>query len=343
LEGGLVYVATQGGAFYALDANTGQERWQVDIDGEIGSSLVISRGVLYAGASFFGTGDRQGGIIALDAQDGHELWRYTTAGETATSPVLAGSRLIFGSDNDKVYAVDTRVAEEIWTYDAGAPLDVAPVTADGVVYTGDATGNLHALDAANGKLLWKLDAGKRERVLPLIYTTLTSAYAGGNKVYFANVLDGPVYAVDAATGNERWRFATTGLMTPVPTSQASERDASIVTSPPAVSGNTLYVGVSFGPLGIPVPDRIGYLYALDASTGTERWKVQTETQVVGRPIVQGDTVYYAANAGIIHAADTSTGRDRWRFEADGPVNASLLLSEGTLYFGTFGGVFYALR
>lgn len=326
-----------------MEALTGQERWQATIEGAISGSFVISRSVLYAGATFLDTGVRQGGVIAFDTRDGHELWRYTIGGETATSPVLVDRLLIFGSDDDKVYAVDTSVAEDLWTYDAGAPLDPPPIAADGTVYIGDATGTFHALNAADGELLWKLKAGERERILPLTYTTLTSAYAVGDTVYFANVLEGPVYAVDTDTGNERWRFATTSLMTPVPTAEPGERDASIVSSPPTVAGDTVYVGISFGPLGIPVPDRIGYLYALDAATGRERWKVQVETQVVGRPIVQGNTIYYAANAGIIHAADTSTGADRWRFEADSPVNAPLLLSEDTLYFGTLGGTFYALR
>ena len=340
---GVLYIATQEGAFYALDAATGDEKWQADVDGTISGSIILSRNTLYASGSFSGGGTRQGGVIALDAQDGSELWRYTGLGEAATPPLLADSLLIFGSDDDKVYAVDTAIAEERWTYDAGAPLDTAPVSAGGTIYIGDATGTFQAINAANGTLKWKLDAGRRERILPLAYTTLTSGNAENDVVYFSNVLDGPVYAVDAATGNERWRFAITGLMTPVPSPQPSERNATLVTSPPAVSGDSLYVGLSFGLLGLPAPDRIGYLYALDAATGKERWKVVAETQITGRPIIQGSAIYYAANAGIVHAADVATGRDLWHFEAEGPINAPLLLSDNTLYFGTFGGVLYALQ
>lgn len=339
----LVYIATQGGNLYALDKDTGSERWQIQLTAQIAGGPIISGSILYAGGLLSGESDSGVGVLALNALDGHELWRYTVSGSSMTAPLLYGNFLIFGSDNDTVYAVDTRVAEETWTYSAGAPLDTSPVIANNAVYIADATGTFHAISASTGDPLWKLDVGKRDRILPITYTTLTAAYAGSGTIYLGNVLEGPLYALDAATGTERWRFTTTTLVTPVPTFQAGERSASLITSPPIASADSVYVGISFGPLGIPVPDRAGYIYSIDVTTGRERWHVQAETQVTGRPWVEGNTVYYASNSGILHAADTATGRERWNFVADGPINAPLLLSDNTLYIGTFGGAFYALR
>ena len=75
-----------------------------------------------------------------------------------------------------------------------------------------------------------------------------------------------LYAVDARTGEERWRSDSTGFFR----------------SSPAVVNGTVYVGNE---------DR--HLYAFDAESGTVRWRYETSGSVRSAPVVTDSTVYMA--------------------------------------------------
>jgi outer membrane protein assembly factor BamB len=72
--------------------------------------------------------------------------------------------------------------------------------------------------------------------------------------------DGNVYAIDAARGIERWRFATRGR----------------VSAQPLAVGEMVYVG-----------SLDGRVYALDAATGNERWRVGIANVGYGPVLNQG--------------------------------------------------------
>jgi outer membrane protein assembly factor BamB len=82
-----------------------------------------------------------------------------------------------------------------------------------------------------------------------------------------------VYALDAASGKLKWRFAT----------------ADVVHSSPAISDGTLYIG-----------SWDTYLYALDAATGKELWRFKTgddaeihnHVGIQASPAVADGTVYF---------------------------------------------------
>jgi len=67
-------------------------------------------------------------------------------------------------------------------------------------------------------------------------------------IYFGSY-DDHVYALDAGTGEEKWRYGTD----------------SWVYSSPAVTDGIVYVG-----------SNDGYMYAFDAETGDVKWKYKTE-------------------------------------------------------------------
>ena len=78
-----------------------------------------------------------------------------------------------------------------------------------------------------------------------------------------------IYAVSAATDGERWH-----LLPEEPTSYRTI----------LVASGVVYVG---GRTDFP----LGYLFALDASTGTERWRIEDGYTVA--PVGGGGTVYVA--------------------------------------------------
>lgn len=133
---------------------------------------------------------------------------------------------------------------------------------------------------------------------------------------FAGSQDSSYYAIDLATGRERWRLRT-----------ATRGNSSA----PAIAGGIAYLGAGDGAV-----------YALDARTGAERWRFATGGRVISRPLVADDAVYAGSDDGHVYALDRATGRERWRFRTGGRVVSSPAVADGVVYVGSFDGHLYAL-
>jgi outer membrane protein assembly factor BamB len=83
-------------------------------------------------------------------------------------------------------------------------------------------------------------------------------------------------------------------------------------SAPAVVGDTIFVTSWMDPIG--VSDDQGSVIAIDASAGSERWRLPTEHPASTTPAVAGGIVYAGDIGGIVYALDASTGAERWRKE-----------------------------
>ena len=127
--------------------------------------------------------------------------------------------------------------------------------------------------------------------------------------------DNHVYSLHAATGEERWRFETRGW----------------VESSPAVVEGVVYVG-----------SNDSYVYALDAATGEERWRFQTGGWVDSSPAVVDDVVYIGSEDNYVYALHAATGEERWRFQTRGWVDSSPAVVDGIVYVGSNDSYVYAL-
>jgi outer membrane protein assembly factor BamB len=138
--------------------------------------------------------------------------------------------------------------------------------------------------------------------------TLGSGLAiAGGAVYFTtlDIAGGralTVHALDAATGEQRWRVQPT-TSTPI--------------GNPAVAGDLVYVAGEDG------------VYALDAVTGQERWRTETSGGG-GNPVVVGGVVYVDSFFGV-HALDAVTGEERWRSAISDEVPAIPAVAGGVVY------------
>ncbi|MCY4517174.1 MAG: PQQ-binding-like beta-propeller repeat protein [Acidimicrobiaceae bacterium] len=126
---------------------------------------------------------------------------------------------------------------------------------------------------------------------------LTNPIASGGQLYVAtsgiDILgNGHVFALDAATGEELWRYQTLNDY-----GFAEDAAAAVL-----IEGD-LYV----------VPQSDGYLYRLDSTTGELLWR----TPHVGRgsqPAMSGGFVYTKpSSGGPVHALHTDTGEVAWTY------------------------------
>ena len=107
-------------------------------------------------------------------------------------------------------------------------------------------------------------------------------------IYFGD-LSGSLFALDAATGNEKWKF------TP------SEIEKPAISGTPAILGDALYY-VTEG----------GSLFALDWSNGSQKWSKQFEASFYPGPIVVDDTLLLApvGKDALVIALDAN-GNQKW--------------------------------
>jgi outer membrane protein assembly factor BamB len=153
-----------------------------------------------------------------------------------------------------------------------------------MVYAGGEGGTLVALEATDGGEQWRTTLGALLEATPTI----------ADQTVFVVGRHG-VYAVDAATGEERWRVDTMHNRYAFPT-------------PPAVVGKTVYVGAGDGAL-----------HALDAATGIDRWESLPDlaNYVASEPRFFSDVIVFATQfGGGIVALDAATGELRWNYPPD---------------------------
>jgi len=192
----------------------------------------------------------------------HLLWEFKTGGRVISSPVVANGVVFVGSNDHFLHAIDAGNGRELWKFQTGANVNGSAAVANGVVYFLSLDGNAYSLDARTGKQLWKFSTQGESRlnaaglyglapsreVVPDVWDFyLSSPAVEGDTVYFGSG-DHYVYALDARSGNLRWKFLA----------------GDVVHSSPAIAGGILYIGCWDG-----------VLYALNAKTGQPVWKFAT--------------------------------------------------------------------
>ena len=119
---------------------------------------------------------------------------------------------------------------------------------------------------------------------------IISAPSVANGVLYFGSEDGNVYAVNAKTGAQIWKFQTTTY---------------IGGSSPAVANGVVYVGSS----------GVGIVYALSAKNGALLWQFRTGDDIQSSPTVVNGIVYIGSMLHRLWALDANTGALLWDYQA----------------------------
>ncbi|MET8863893.1 PQQ-binding-like beta-propeller repeat protein [Nonomuraea sp. NPDC004580] len=296
LVDGVLYGVGSGVA--AIDPATGRTRWLREFDAR---DVVIQGGGVYAGVGF-------SHVLALDAADGKRRWRVRVPGSLGDVAVAAGTVYATsrkgppGDERGVLSAYDAATGALRWRSPMGTAnaVPTGHLIAHGRTVFAVSDGRLSAFGPATGKARWRREFG-HIALKPVVI---------GDTVYVGHY-GGLTYALDAATGKERWRLtpeATTGQWS--------------VTE----SRGTLYVGGQ-------------KLHALDPATGRERWS----RPIAATASVHGDTVLAQDDTGTLHALDAATGASRWSFPTGSHFQTRPAVAHGLVYVGGSNGNLYALR
>lgn len=143
-----VYVGTEEGNVFALDAETGDRQWGVTTDSDLSGKVgVQSPPTVVDTTVYVGSGNK---VHALDVDSGSRKWSSTYESWVWASPTVAAGRVFLSSADHRVYALDAATGEEYWRFQTGSAVGTSPTVVGGTVYIGGWDGNVYALDAGIG-------------------------------------------------------------------------------------------------------------------------------------------------------------------------------------------------
>ncbi|MET9963532.1 PQQ-binding-like beta-propeller repeat protein [Streptomyces sp. NPDC006326] len=303
--------ASDGPSLYALDASDGSERWRLSTDAWV-YALRAERGTVVSVT-------RGGGVQAWEASNGQKLWELTGAQsdfETPEAAPVLHDGTVYVWQDARLRALDARSGRESWSYPVGdaascgnVPVRVTPAP-DGNVYVAAGTRVL-SVDRASGRVRWHFEA-PAVFLAPPAFAPGAAVTGGG--VYLADYL-GTVYALDAATGKDRWRIATE------PRSSAD---------PVVVAHGNVHLGAGSA------------LYTLDAVTGTPKWRFAAGGEITGLPAVADGRVHFGSADHCLYTLDAAGGQLRWKLATGGEITGAPVAEAGVVYACSKDRCVYAL-
>jgi outer membrane protein assembly factor BamB len=83
----------------------------------------------------------------------------------------------------------------------------------------------------------------------------------------------------------------------------------------------------------------GFLYALDAATGTLIWKFKTQEQALSPPAIEAGTLFLSSTDGSLYAMRARTGQSWLRYRTPDRLQDSPVVANGLVYFPSGGRLF----
>ena len=237
-----------------------------------------------------------GAITGLDATTGTTLFTFTPPSGPSSPVVIRDGVLYFAAGHD-LFALRATDRGVLWrsTLDGDASAAAPLVTGD-TVYAGTSAGSMYALRLGDGGERWRFQATE-----PILWPP---ALENGVLNFSSR---SRLYAVDTATGSERWHITNPSEWQPL-----------------AVSNGVIFAGLGNNDF-----------QAIDAHDGHVIWTFDDAPSERGgwsSPAAHGSMVFAGNGTATMYAFDAASGQVSWRFTADDrpedPVHA-----DGVLYFG----------
>jgi len=306
---GKVFVGSDDGNIYALDASTGTKIWNTTLTPDyVSGSPAVANSRIFVWAIGPGWFHH---VFALNETTGDKLWNFTmNYGSTAltTALTVSNGRVFVGPVDGNVYALNETTGAPIWSYPAEeiATGPASSAVASGVVFVGSGDGNVLALNETTGEKMWN-------------YTTaswFSSPAVSNGKVFVAS---DQVYALNASTGEKLWNFTTSSL------------------SCPAVANGLVFVGSLVD----------GKTYALNETTGELIWSSITGNITLSSPALADGKVFIGeggwgpGHRGVIYALHEASGAIVWTYKTQhAKLFSSPAIASGKVFIGSGEGNVY---
>ena len=331
---GTIYLGSADEHLYALDASNGQFRWKLITGDKVRSSPVVQDGVVYVGSD-------DGALYAADAKTGTEKWRSKTYGYfilldeqgTCCEDYLKSNLPPPGMDYLKVISSDT----------SGWGISASPVITGDHIYFADERAYFYSADLRTGEIEW---------VTTTQSGSTSTAAAEGDALYFLSK-GGSIFSIDAKTNYENWRlftlddFYNSSVVIANGIVYAAGRELWAVN---AFTGQEMWRFSGKGNTTAPIVlgDRVyitsgEHMYGLDAQTGAKLWEFNTGHNIWTATALANGLLYVSNSDGYLYAIDAGTGQEVWKFKLGCVITTAPAIADGMVYFGCDDGYLYALK
>jgi outer membrane protein assembly factor BamB len=316
--GDLLFIGSCSGKFYAINKATGQVQWSYDIsqDGKQrsfhGDSLVAGDLILI-GTDYGCEPEGIGHVYAFERENGKVRWKYRST-SVPTDIVQLGSKVYFGSFQDKWSSVDLHTGGLNWSFSTGAPnkdcdMPKAPVTDKNRLFIVGLDGVIYSLDASSGRVSWK----RKLAAAP------STALALRDKTIYVGTNDQRIYRLNAETGTVISELATEAK----PVGRLT------------FAADSLFVFLKNS------SERVGYIVSVDSKLAGVRWKQKSSPDWASeRPHLWKGLIVAGNCRGEVAAFRASDGTPQWKLNPKGCIR-SIGSSGNTLFIGVQEGTVYA--
>ncbi|GAA6201193.1 PQQ-binding-like beta-propeller repeat protein [Aquicoccus sp. SU-CL01552] len=282
-DDGTLYVSSGYGLLTALDARTGQQRWQQQLDATGSGRPTVYKGIIYLVA-----GDDTG--WAIKAKDGRVAWQISGTPSVANvlgapAPALTPELAIFAFGSGDLMATFRRGGLQRWSATVAGRrkgraqaliMDVtgSPVVVGNRVYAGNQAGRTVAYDLETGDRLWTAREGALDTVQP-----------AGDSVFVISDRN-QLVRLDARDGSTVWAVNLSDLRNPT----SRKRGAVFANYGPILAGGRIVVA-----------SNDGYLRFFDPEDGSLAGSAAVPDGATTEPVVAGGTLYVVSTAGELHA------------------------------------------
>ncbi|MCT9095887.1 PQQ-binding-like beta-propeller repeat protein [Haloarchaeobius sp. HME9146] len=291
LAEGVLYVGGDDGTVRALDARTGETRWQQSV----GSAARTPW--LYQGQLFVPTSEA---IVVLAAGDGAEQWRVETP-DCAAMLVAAHGVYWLSRGPPTVVALAPADGSERWRTELADPWEPPLLAGEDAVFVSSGTYDTRfwRLAADTGSLLGEDPSSGADFPAEQCYR------------------DGTVFAVEGFFGGVR--------ATSVRDDGNGWRQVDV---PPAGGGaGGLSVGAEY--VFYTSNYETSQVFALSRTDGTVAWTAAVGAALSGRPVVAGEAVLVRTKDGL-RCLDPADGTERWTESSIGS-DASVVVADDLLF------------
>jgi outer membrane protein assembly factor BamB len=340
---GLLYASCTNWNVYALNMSSGLLAWMVELFGEPASQpLIGADGTVYVSVS-------DGTLYAFNGNTGAALWHFDTGSVLLYQPVMTQEgALIISTQLNKIYAVKAAAPPPVpinaglqsgapwpmfggdvqhtgrsslvgplgpavaanWTFNCTGTFVGSPaVDKNGIVYIGCDPLNAYAINGTSGAVKFQLSSVKATNTFLISSMDLLIA-----------AFVGQVSAYNLTTRHWVWN--------------SLPFDANAVCSSSVIGPD--------GILYIPCDD--GYLYAINSTTGTQKWQAAASDAFYGAPSYGGNgVIYVVATGNNLYAMNATTGFVQWRYTVGSLVVAAPVVGQnGDIYIGAGDGTIHAV-
>lgn len=257
---GRIYVGDIEGKFYCVDARTGNKLWTFETGGEITASANF-----YKDRILIGSHDSTLYCLNLDAK---KLWDVKIDGPVNGTAAVVGDRTFVAGCDSLLHVIDINTGKGLGSVDLGGQAAATAAVKGDFVYVGTMTNQVVAVNWKMQKRAWEFEAKRRQQPFYSSAAVTDSLVVIGSR-------DKKVYALDRATGQEKWSFVTEGMV-----------DAS-----PVVVGSRVYVGSL---------SNTGEFYVLDLGNGRKVQEITLDGAVTGSVAVGDDFLLVGSERGSLY-------------------------------------------